>query len=104
MLENLPFKIVLPITDPVLVFAIILFVILLAPLVLNKFRIPGIVGLILAGVVLGGIGIVLYASFFKDPETEQLEKKINYLETKIETFNRKIDTLELFATDLERRD
>jgi murein DD-endopeptidase MepM/ murein hydrolase activator NlpD len=59
---------------------------------------------VLAGVVLGGIGIVLYASFFKDPETEQLEKKINYLETKIETFNRKIDTLELFATDLERRD
>ena len=59
---------------------------------------------VLAGVVLGGIGIVLYASFFKDPETEQLEKKINYLETQIETFNRKIDTLELFATDLERRD
>ena len=59
---------------------------------------------LLAGVVLGGIGIVLYASFFKDPETDQLEKKINYLETQIETFNRKIDTLELFATDLERRD
>ena len=59
---------------------------------------------VLAGVVLGGIGIVLYASFFKDPETEQLEKKINYLESQIETFNRKIDTLELFATDLERRD
>ena len=59
---------------------------------------------LLAGVVLGGIGIVLYASFFKDPETDQLEKKINYLETQIETFNRKIDTLELFAADLERRD
>lgn len=59
---------------------------------------------VLAGVVLGGIGIVLYASFFKDPETEQLEKKINYLESQIETFNRKIDTLELFASDLERRD
>jgi murein DD-endopeptidase MepM/ murein hydrolase activator NlpD len=59
---------------------------------------------VLAGVVLGGIGIVLYASFFKDPETNQLEKKIKYLETQIETFNTKIDTLELFATDLERRD
>lgn len=56
MINNLPFKIQLPVTDPVLVFAIILFVILLAPLVLNKFRIPGIVGLILAGVALGPHG------------------------------------------------
>jgi Kef-type K+ transport system membrane component KefB len=42
-----------PITNPVLVFAIILFVILLAPILLKRLNIPGIIGLIIAGVVLG---------------------------------------------------
>ncbi len=53
----LPFK--LPITDPVVVFAIISFIILVAPLVLKKARIPGIIGLILAGVFIGPHGIHL---------------------------------------------
>jgi Kef-type K+ transport system membrane component KefB len=46
----------LPITDPVLVFSVILFVILLTPIVLQRLRIPSIVGLILAGVALGPHG------------------------------------------------
>lgn len=46
----------LPLKDPVLVFSIVLFIILLAPILLSKLRIPGIVGLILAGVVLGPNG------------------------------------------------
>lgn len=45
-----------PITDPVLVFALVLFIILLAPLVLKKLKIPSIIGLILAGVVFGPKG------------------------------------------------
>lgn len=59
---------------------------------------------LLAGVVLGGIGIVLYASFFKDPETKNLERKISYLENQLDAFNNKLDTLEKFAGDLEKRD
>ncbi|MBX6379456.1 MAG: cation:proton antiporter [Thermoflavifilum aggregans] len=46
----------LPLQDPVLVFCIVLFVILLAPLLMKKLRIPGIIGLILAGIVLGHHG------------------------------------------------
>ncbi|MCL6523903.1 MAG: cation:proton antiporter [Thermoflavifilum sp.] len=50
----------LPFRDPVLVFCIVLFVILLAPLLMKKLNIPGIIGLILAGIALGhhGFGIL----------------------------------------------
>lgn len=50
----------LPLTNPVLVFSIILFIILLAPIVLRKLRIPGIIGLIISGIVIGpkGLGII----------------------------------------------
>ncbi len=50
----------LPLKQPVAVFALLLLVMLAAPLVLHRFRIPGIVGLILAGVVLGphGLGVL----------------------------------------------
>ncbi|MDB5263404.1 MAG: hypothetical protein JWQ14_2687 [Adhaeribacter sp.] len=43
----------LPVQDPVLVFAIILLVILFSPLLFNRLGIPGILGLILSGVLLG---------------------------------------------------
>ncbi|MEI6122845.1 MAG: cation:proton antiporter [Bacteroidota bacterium] len=46
----------LPITDPVLVFLLIFLVIFLAPRILKRIRIPGIVGFILAGVLLGPHG------------------------------------------------
>ncbi len=42
-----------PITDPVLTFAVVMGVILVAPLVMRRLRIPGTIGLILAGVVIG---------------------------------------------------
>lgn len=42
-----------PITDPVPVFLIILAIMLVAPLLFERIRLPGIVGLILAGVVVG---------------------------------------------------
>ena len=50
----------LPLTNPVLVFSLILFIILLSPIVLRKLRIPGIIGLILSGIVIGpkGLGII----------------------------------------------
>ncbi|MDE5610874.1 MAG: cation:proton antiporter, partial [Odoribacter sp.] len=50
----------LPLTNPVLIFSIILFIILLAPVVLHRLRIPDLIGLILAGAVIGpnGFGIM----------------------------------------------
>src|SRR5690625_2637622 len=46
----------LPLKDPVLIFSVVLFIILLAPVILRKFRIPSIIGLILAGVAIGPHG------------------------------------------------
>ncbi len=49
----------LPFTNPVIIFALVLFIILLAPIILKKFKIPGIVGLILSGMIIGPNGIHL---------------------------------------------
>lgn len=46
----------LPLSNPVLVFALILFIILLAPILLRKLKIPGIIGLIISGIVIGPNG------------------------------------------------
>ncbi|WP_291199664.1 cation:proton antiporter [Hyphomonas sp.] len=50
----------LPITDPVLIFAIVSGLILLAPIVLGRWRLPGMIGLLIAGAVLGpnGFGVL----------------------------------------------
>lgn len=45
-----------PINDPILLFSVILFIILLAPVLLKKLRIPSIIGLIIAGVFIGPKG------------------------------------------------
>ena len=47
------------ITDPVQIFFIVLAIILLAPLLLNRLKIPHIVGMIVAGVVIGPHGLNL---------------------------------------------
>ncbi|CAN5359374.1 cation:proton antiporter [soil metagenome] len=51
------FSFSLPFTDPVLLFTLVLFIILFIPILLRKIRIPSIIGLILAGVVIGPNGI-----------------------------------------------
>ena len=51
----------LPLQNPVLVFALILLIILLAPIILRRLRVPGIIGLILAGVLFGPHGLNLLA-------------------------------------------
>ena len=48
-----------PINDPVAVFLLILAIMLVAPLLFEQLRLPGIVGLILAGVVVGPEGLGL---------------------------------------------
>lgn len=47
----------LPLSNPILIFSLVLFVILLTPLVLERFKIPQIIGLILAGLALGEHGL-----------------------------------------------
>jgi Kef-type K+ transport system membrane component KefB len=49
-----------PITDPVAIFLVIMAVLLIAPLLFERLRLPGIVGLIIAGVIIGpyGLGIL----------------------------------------------
>ncbi len=42
-----------PFTEPVIIFSFVLLIILLSPLILNKFRIPAIVGMIIAGFLIG---------------------------------------------------
>jgi Kef-type K+ transport system membrane component KefB len=49
----------LPLEDPVIIFTLVLFIILLSPIVLRKLRIPSIIGLILAGVIIGPNGLNL---------------------------------------------
>jgi Kef-type K+ transport system membrane component KefB/nucleotide-binding universal stress UspA family protein len=43
----------LTVKNPVLILALTLLIILFAPLILKRFRIPGIIGLIIAGVIIG---------------------------------------------------
>lgn len=47
----------LPLSNPVLLFALLLLIILLAPFLLKKFNIPGIIGLIISGIIIGPNGL-----------------------------------------------
>ena len=59
MLQFMLAAIELPMTDPVLKFLLILVIILAAPLLLNKLRIPHLLGLIIAGAIIGPHGFNL---------------------------------------------
>lgn len=54
-------SIALPFSNPVLIFFIVLVIILLAPLLLNRLKIPHIIGMIVAGVCIGPFGFNLLA-------------------------------------------
>ncbi len=56
-LEHIMHEFQLPFSNPVLVFALILLIILLAPILLQKLKIPGIIGLIISGVIIGPFGL-----------------------------------------------
>jgi Kef-type K+ transport system membrane component KefB len=47
----------LPLTNPVLVFSLLLLIILLSPLLLKKLRVPGVIVLIISGVIIGPYGL-----------------------------------------------
>ena len=45
-----------PISDPTLIFFVVLLIILFAPIIMSKLRIPHIIGMVLAGIVIGQFG------------------------------------------------
>ena len=87
----------LPLKNPVLIFSLILFIILLTPVLLQRLRIPDLIGLIIAGAVIGpnGVGIMerdssielfgtvglLYIMFIAGLEIDMADLKKNYGKT-----------------------
>lgn len=61
------FDLTLPITDPTWVFFLVLCIILFAPIILGRLHIPHIIGMILAGVLIGehGLNLLKYDSSFQ---------------------------------------
>lgn len=57
LLSDLDFT--LPLKNPVVIFSLVLFIILFAPILFNKIKVPHIIGLILAGVIIGPYGLNL---------------------------------------------
>lgn len=49
----------LPLRNPVIIFSIVLFIILFSPIFFNRIKVPHIIGLILAGVIIGPYGLNL---------------------------------------------
>lgn len=50
-----------PITDPTLIFFVVLLIILFAPIIMGKLRIPHIIGMVLAGTLVGQYGLNILA-------------------------------------------
>lgn len=61
LLDLFHFDIDFPITDPTWIFFLVLVIILFAPIVLERLRIPHIIGMILAGIVIGEHGFNILA-------------------------------------------
>ncbi len=82
----------LPLANPVLVFSVMLFIILLSPILLKKLNIPSIIGLIISGIIIGPYGFniiekesielfstlgLLYIMFIAGLELDLNEFKVN---------------------------
>ena len=57
LLSDLDFS--LPLKNPVIIFSLVLFIILFVPILLKKIKVPHIIGLILAGVIVGPYAVNL---------------------------------------------
>ena len=49
----------LPLKNPVIIFSVVLFIILFAPIVFNRIKVPHIIGLIISGMIVGPYGLNL---------------------------------------------
>ncbi len=56
-----PLSTYLPITSPTLIFFVVLCIILFAPIIMSKLRIPHIIGMVLAGMIIGEDGLNILA-------------------------------------------
>lgn len=56
-LSELQHQFTLPFSNPVLIFTVLLSIALLAPILLNRLNVPSIIGLIVAGVIVGPYGL-----------------------------------------------
>ncbi len=54
LISDLDFS--LPLKNPVIIFSLVLFIILFAPIIFNKIKVPHIIGLIAAGIIIGPYG------------------------------------------------
>ena len=59
---------------------------------------------LIVGLVIGGMGVILYASFFKDPETSRLQKELKYMQAQVKGMRQQMDTLDRYVNVLEKRD
>ena len=57
IITDLQHEFSVPFTNPVLIFTILLLIVLLAPILLKRFNVPSIIGLIVAGVIIGPYGL-----------------------------------------------
>lgn len=55
------FELSLPLKDPVIIFSVVLFIILLAPILFGRLHLPSIIGLIVSGILVGPHGFNLLA-------------------------------------------
>lgn len=49
----------LPLKNPVIIFSLVLFIILFAPIIFNRIKVPHIIGLIISGIIIGPYGLNL---------------------------------------------
>ena len=59
---------------------------------------------LIVGLVIGGLGVILYASFFKDPETSRLQKELKYMDAQISGMREHMDSLDQYVDVLQKRD
>lgn len=60
-IQDLTKHFAVPFTNPVLIFTVLLFIVLISPLLLKRFNVPSIIGLIVAGVIIGPHSLNLIA-------------------------------------------
>ncbi len=59
---------------------------------------------LIVGLVIGGMGVILYASFFKDPETSRLQKELKYMDAQVKGMRDQMDSLDQYVDVLQKRD
>jgi Kef-type K+ transport system membrane component KefB len=56
---NVLMNLSVPLEDPVIIFSVVLFIILFAPILFNRIKVPHIIGLIISGIIVGPYGLGL---------------------------------------------